>query len=174
MLLTIFATILTDQVKWTSDIIPEQEHGAVLEKGIIFNLVTKILLAEKFFNVDFLVPFSKFELDLRAELGAYIEKLGKLWTSPSWQCHVEYGGWVQSMSLVFEEMSRASQREKSNLTAIYGGGRTINHDGFRNSSSASRLSTWVSLLECLEHCSLFSTVGKFQKGGKCHNLVQIV
>ena len=70
MLLTIIATILTDQVKWTSDIIPEQEHGAVLQNDIIFNHVTKILLAEKFINVDFLVPFPKFELDLRAELGA--------------------------------------------------------------------------------------------------------
>ena len=86
---TCIATILTDQVTWTSDIFPEQAQGAVLENGIIFNHVTKILLAEKFISVDFLVHFPKFALDLRAELGAYIEKLGKLWASPSWQCHLD-------------------------------------------------------------------------------------
>ena len=89
MLSTCVATILTDQVKWTSDIIPEQAQGAVLENGIIFNHVLQVLLPEKF-NVDFLVPFPKFELDLRAELGAYIDKLRKLWASPSWQCHLDY------------------------------------------------------------------------------------
>ena len=90
MLLTCIATILTDQVKWTSDIIPDQAQGVVLENGIIFNHVTNILLAEKSINVDFLVPFPKFELDLSAELCAYIEKLGKLWASPSLQCYLNY------------------------------------------------------------------------------------
>ena len=102
MLSTCIATILTDQVKWTSDIIPEQAQGAVLENGIIFNHVTKILLAEKFINVDFLVPFPKFELDLRAELGAYIEKLGKLWASPSWQCHLDYSTNFQKNDSTFD------------------------------------------------------------------------
>ena len=102
MLSTIIATILTDQVKWTLDIIQEQEHGAVLENGIIFNHVTKFLLAEKFINVDFLVPFPKFELDLRAELGAYIEKHGKLWVSPSWQCHLDYSTNFQKNDSAFD------------------------------------------------------------------------
>ena len=90
MLSTCIATILTDQVKWTSDIIPEQDSGAVLENGIIFNHVTKILLAEKFINVDFLVPFPKFEMNVSAELGAYINKLAPLWDASSWQCHLNY------------------------------------------------------------------------------------
>ena len=85
-----------DQVKWTSDIIPEQEHGAVLENGIIFNHHTKILL------VPFLVPFPNFELDLRAELCAYIEKLGKLWASPSWQCHLDYSTNFQKNDSTFD------------------------------------------------------------------------
>ena len=89
---TCIATILNEQVKRTSDIIPEQAQGAVLENGIIFDHFTKFLLAEKFINVDFLVSFPKFELDLRAELGAYTEKLGKLLASPSWQCHLVY--WI--------------------------------------------------------------------------------
>ena len=102
MLSTGIATILTDQVKWTADIIPEHAQGAVLENGVIFNLVTKILLAEKFINVDFLVPFPKFELEIRAELGAYIEKLGKLWASPSWQCHLDYSTIFQKNDSTFD------------------------------------------------------------------------
>ena len=85
VLSTCIATILTQQVKRNSEIIPKQAQGAVFENGIIFNHITKILLAEKFINVDFLVPFPEFELDLRAEFGAYIEKLGKLWVSLIWQ-----------------------------------------------------------------------------------------
>ena len=100
VLSTFIATILTDEVKWTSDIIPALAHAAVLE--IIFSHVTKFLLAEKFINVDFLVPFPKFELDLRAELGAYIEKLGKLWAFLSWQCHLDYSTNFQKNESTFD------------------------------------------------------------------------
>ena len=89
-------------MKWTADIIPEPAQGAVLENGIIFNHVTKILLAEKFINVDFLIPFPKFELDLCAEIGDYIEKLGKLWASPSWQCHLDYSTNFQKNDSTFD------------------------------------------------------------------------
>ena len=47
-------------------------------------------MAESFINVDFLVPFPKFELDLRAKLGAYIEKHRKLWSSRSRKCHLDF------------------------------------------------------------------------------------
>ena len=60
------------------DIIADQDSGAILASGIIFNHVTKILLAEKFINVDFLVPFPKFETNVGAELRAYINKLEPL------------------------------------------------------------------------------------------------
>ena len=66
MLLACIATILLDQVKWTLDIILEQAQVKVLKNGIILNHVMKILLSEKFINVDFLVPFPECELELRA------------------------------------------------------------------------------------------------------------
>ena len=78
------------QNQWTSDIIADQDSGAILANGIIFNHVTKILLAEKFINVDFLVPFPKFEMNVSAELGAYINKLAPLWDASSWQCYLDY------------------------------------------------------------------------------------
>ena len=90
------------QTKWALDIIAEQDSGAVLENGIIFNHGTKILLAETFINVDFLVPFPRLEMDLRAELRTYIDKLGQLWTSPSWQCHLDYSSGFKKNDSTFD------------------------------------------------------------------------
>ena len=61
--------------EWNSDIIADQDSGAILANGIFFNHVSKILRAEKFINVDFPVPFPKFEMNVIAELGAYVNKL---------------------------------------------------------------------------------------------------
>ena len=79
------------KTKWASDIVAEQDSGAVLKNGIFSNHVTKIYLAGKFINVDFPVPFPQFEMDLRAELRTVIDndKLGQLWTSSSWQCRLD-------------------------------------------------------------------------------------
>ena len=64
--------------------------------------VTKILLAEKFINVDFLVPFPKFEMNVSAELGFYINKLAPLWSSTSWQCHLDYSSNFQKNDSTFD------------------------------------------------------------------------
>ena len=102
MFSTCIATILTEQVKWTANIFPEQAQSAVLENGIILNRVAKVLLAEEIIKVAFLVPFSKYELDLRADLRAYIEKLGKLWASLSRQCHLDYSTNFQENDSTFD------------------------------------------------------------------------
>ena len=85
-----------------SDIIAVQDSGATLAIGIIFNHVTKILLAEKFINVDFLVPFTKFEINVSAELGAYINKLAPLWDASSWQCHLHSSTNFQKIDSIFD------------------------------------------------------------------------
>ena len=78
------------QTEWNSHIIADQNSGAIIANGIIFNHVTKILLAEKFIYVDFLVAFPKFEMNVSAELSAYINKLAPLWDASSRQCHLDY------------------------------------------------------------------------------------
>ena len=90
------------QTEWNSDIIADQDSGAILANGNIFNHVTKILLAEKFINVDFLVPFPKFEMNVSAELGAYINKLAPLWDASSWQCHLDYSTNFQKNDSTFD------------------------------------------------------------------------
>ena len=89
-MVTVLLAVNAALPEWNSDIIADQDSGAILANGIIFNHVTKILLAEKFINVDFLVPFPKFEMNVSAELGAYINKLAPLWAASSWQCHLDY------------------------------------------------------------------------------------
>ena len=73
-----------------SDIIAEQDSGAILANGFIFNHVTKILLAETLIRVDFPVPFPKFEMNVSAELGSYINKRSPLCDASSWPCHLDY------------------------------------------------------------------------------------
>ena len=75
--------------EWNSDILADQDSGAILANGIIFKNVTKTLLAEKFINVDFLVPFPKFEMNVSAELGSFLNKLAPLWAASSWQCDLD-------------------------------------------------------------------------------------
>ena len=89
------------QTEWNSDIIADQDSGAILANGIIFNQVTKILLAERFIN-DFLVSFPKFEMNMSAELGAYINKFAPLWDASSWQCHLDYSTNFQKNDSAFD------------------------------------------------------------------------
>ena len=88
--------------EWNSDFIADQDSGANPANGIIFNHVTKILLAEKFINVDFLVPFPKFEMNVSAESGAYINKLAPLWDASSWQCQLDYSTNFQKNDSAFD------------------------------------------------------------------------
>ena len=97
-----FLVLSAIQTEWNSDIIADQDSCAILANGILFNNVTKILLAEKFINVDFLAPFPKFEMNVSAELGAYINKLAPLWAVSSWQCHLDYSTNFQRNDSTFD------------------------------------------------------------------------
>ena len=99
---TSLLALFANHPAWLSDIIADQDSGAILANGIILNHVTKILLTEKFINVDFLVPFPKFEMNVSAELGAYINKLAPLWDASSWQCHLDYSTNFQKNDSTFD------------------------------------------------------------------------
>ena len=61
-----------------------------LAKGVIFNEETTILLAEKFIQVEFLVPFPQFSLPIRTELNATLQRLNQMWKQPSVNCHLDF------------------------------------------------------------------------------------
>ena len=98
-IILMLSAIQTDR---NSDIIAGQDSGAILGNGIIFNHVTKTLLAGKFINVDFLVPFPRFEMIVSAELGAYINKLAPLWDASSRQCRLDYSTNFQKIASTFD------------------------------------------------------------------------
>ena len=85
-----------------SDIFADQDSGAVLANAIIFHHVSKILLAEKFIKVDFVVPFPKFDMNVSANLGAYIAKLERLWSHLIWPCHLDYSSNFQKIDSTFD------------------------------------------------------------------------
>ena len=58
-------------------------YDDVLSSGIIFHKESKILLAEKFVNVQFLIPFPKYNFTMKTAMRNYLNKLSEKWRTPS-------------------------------------------------------------------------------------------
>ena len=88
----ILATIITlacgQQEIFESDIVSSDDD--TLAKGVIFNEESTILLAEKFIQVEFLVPFPQFNLPIRHELNATLQRLNRMWRQPSVNYHLDF------------------------------------------------------------------------------------
>ena len=61
-----------------------------LTKGVIFHETSKILVAEKFVNVQFLLPFPKFDAHIQSELKNITTTLQTMWDMDSLLCHLQY------------------------------------------------------------------------------------
>ena len=61
-----------------------------LDKGIFFNEETKILLAEKFINVQFLVPFPRFEMTHISSVDQIAQSLQNMWQTPTYFCYLNF------------------------------------------------------------------------------------
>ena len=61
-----------------------------LDKGILFHKESQILLAEKFVNVEFLVPFPQYDFVMKQQIEDMLEKLATMWTQPSILCPVNF------------------------------------------------------------------------------------
>ena len=61
-----------------------------LDKGIFFYEETKILLAEKFINVQFLVPFPRFEMTLISSVDQIAQSLQNMWQTPTYFCYLNF------------------------------------------------------------------------------------
>ena len=51
---------------------------------------TKILMAEKFINIQFLVPFPQFNLKIIEENKLYSEQLSEMWTMQNLFCELDF------------------------------------------------------------------------------------
>ena len=67
----------------------QTEQVDYLSRGVIFNEETRILLAEKFINVEFLLPFPTYNFTSRDEIQKMLEKLKKMWEHPSIMCPLD-------------------------------------------------------------------------------------
>ena len=65
-------------------------YDDVLSSGIIFHKESKIILAEKFVNVQFLIPFPKYNFTLKTAMRKYLVKLSEKWRTPSIECPLDF------------------------------------------------------------------------------------
>lgn len=59
-------------------------------KGVIFNQKAQILLAEKFINVEFLVPFPNYTFTAQKSIETTLQKLSQMWKTPSAFCQLDF------------------------------------------------------------------------------------
>ena len=60
-----------------------------LSRGVIFNEESKILLAEKFINVEFLLPFPTYNFSSRADMKKLLTTLKSIWKAPTLLCPLD-------------------------------------------------------------------------------------
>ena len=65
-------------------------YDDVLSSGIIFHKESKIILAEKFVNVQFLLPFPKYNFTMKSTMRNYLSKLSEKWRTPSIECPLDF------------------------------------------------------------------------------------
>ena len=68
---------------WASNIEAATNPDDLIEKGILFNEVSKILLTEKFIRVEFLIPFPTYEFTMKPDIEEMIHQLSLMWETPS-------------------------------------------------------------------------------------------
>ena len=65
-------------------------YDDVLSSGIIFHKESKIILAEKFVNVQFLIHFPKYNFTMKTTMRYYLNKLSEKWRTPSIECPLDF------------------------------------------------------------------------------------
>ena len=75
---------------WASNIEAASNPDDLIEKGILFNEVSKILLTEKFFRVEFLVPFPTYDFTMKPDIEKMIQQLPLMWESHSLFCPLNF------------------------------------------------------------------------------------
>ena len=92
-----------------------------LDKGIFFNEETNILLAEKFINVQFLVPFPRFEMTLISSVDQIAQSLQKMWQNPTYFCYLNFTNTSEvdfKMDWLFKETEKEISFAQTDLLKI--------------------------------------------------------
>ena len=92
MLLLFFSLFTPASVRsdWASNVEAASNPDDLIEKGILFNEVSKILLTEKFIRVEFLVPFPNYGFTMKPDIEKKIQQLSLMWETPSLFCPLKF------------------------------------------------------------------------------------
>ena len=85
-LLFLISTPASVQSGWAPNIEAATNPDDLIEKGILFNEISKILLTEKFLRVEFLVPFPIYEYTMTPDIETMLQNLSLMWETPSLFC----------------------------------------------------------------------------------------
>ena len=67
-----------------------RENAECLSKGVIFHKNSKILLAEKFVPVEFLIPFPRYNFTVKTDLEKLLKDLKNMWHQSSFFCPLNF------------------------------------------------------------------------------------
>ena len=90
LLLLLIFTPASVRSDWASDIEAASNPDDLIEEGILFNEVSKILLTEKFIRVEFLVPFPTHEFTMKPDIEKIFQQLSLMWETPSLFCPLNF------------------------------------------------------------------------------------
>ena len=92
MLLLLFLIFTPASVRsdWASNNEAASNPDDLIEKGILFNEVSKILLTEKFIRVEFLVPFPTYDFTMKPDIEKMIQQLSLMYETPSLFCPLNF------------------------------------------------------------------------------------
>ena len=97
MLLTIVLNLLLFGPTFETPINTE----AALDKGIIFHKEGKILISEKFINLEFLVPFPRYNFTIRQQVETLLNELSKKWITQSEFCNLTHSTTYRNQTAAF-------------------------------------------------------------------------
>ena len=87
--------------EWDSNLQPSNIHDELLENGLLFHERGKILLAEKFVPVEFMIPFPTYDFALKHEIERTLDRLDSMWDLPSPFCPLNCSSGINSNSTYF-------------------------------------------------------------------------
>ena len=103
--------------------------GQNLQNKFFLTTLQYLCLLRKTINVDCLLPSQKLNLKVSANLGAFIKKLGKLWSYPCWKRRMTFFSEVETTDFTFDidtllqqnqnEITLASQESIAALPQLY-------------------------------------------------------
>ena len=117
LFLLVFFTPASVRSEWLSNLEASNNPNEIQEKGVLFHERSKILLAEKFIKVEFLVPFPTYDFALKPDIVALMAKLASMWELPSVFCPLDFSSHFSTNSTPFNVTWMLKQIETEIYTA---------------------------------------------------------